>query len=73
MDLRGYEIEIKHHAFIRAMQRGINPDLIEKCIISGKHEVFGKNYIKFMTRSVICVGEVKGMKICIITIERIKR
>ncbi len=73
MDLRGYEIEIRHHVFIRAMQRGISPDLIEKCIITGKHETFGKSYMKFITRSVICIGEVKGMKVCIITIERIKK
>ena len=34
-DLRGYDIEIKHHVFIRAMQRGIPPDLIEDTIKNG--------------------------------------
>jgi len=29
MDITQYEFEIKRHAFIRAMQRGITPDIIE--------------------------------------------
>lgn len=70
MDRRGYDIEIKHHAFIRAMQRGIAPDLIENCIKNGSIERFGKNYIKFISRSTICIGEITGLKIKIITIER---
>jgi len=65
-----YEIEIKHHVFVRAMQRGINPDLIEKTIMNGKIKRFGKNYIKFISRSLVCVGEVSGLKLKIITIER---
>lgn len=70
MDRNKYEIEIKNHAFTRAMQRGINPDLMENCIKSGKIEKFGKNYIKFISKTVICIGEVSGLKIKIITIER---
>ncbi|MBI2106214.1 hypothetical protein HYT56_05275 [Candidatus Woesearchaeota archaeon] len=70
MDRTQYVIEIKHHAFIRAMERRIHPDLIENCIKNGSIKKFGKNYVKFMTKSIICVGEVAGLKIKIITIER---
>lgn len=69
MDRTKYDIEIKHHVFIRAMQRGINPDAIEKAVMNGKIERYGKNYIKFITKSVICIGEVSGLKIKILTIE----
>lgn len=73
MDRTKYEIEIKHHVFIKAMQRGISPDLMENCIKNGKIERFGKNYVKFISKSVICVGEISGLKIKIITIERRKK
>lgn len=73
MDRTRYEIDIKHHAFIRAMQRGIDPDLTEKCIKNGSIKRFGKNYVKFISKSVICVGEISGLKIKIITIERRKK
>lgn len=73
MDRTQYEIEIRHHAFIRAMERRIHPDLIENCIKNGSINRFGKNYVKFITKSVICVGEIIGLKIKIITIERRKK
>jgi len=73
VDRRCYEIEIKHHAFIRAMQRGITPDLVENCIKNGAIERFGKNYIKFISKSTICIGEIVGLKIKIITIKRRKK
>lgn len=69
MDRTKFDIEIKHHTFVRAIQRGIDPDLIEKTIINGKIERFGKNYMKFVSKSVICIGEISGLKIKIITIE----
>ena len=43
MDLSKYDIEIKRHVFVRAMQRGIHPDLIEDTIKKGKMKRFGKN------------------------------
>ena len=49
MDRTQYEIEIRNHAFIRAMERGIHPDLIENCIKNRSIKRFGKNYVKFMT------------------------
>jgi len=70
MDSGGYDIEIKHHAFIRAVQRKISPDLIENCIKNGSIKRFGKNYVKFISKSIICIGEISGLKIKIITIER---
>ena len=70
MDISKYEIEIRWHVFIRALERNINPDLIEDTLKKGKIERFGKNYIKFITKSTICVGEISGLKIKIITIER---
>ena len=68
MDRNQYEIEIKHHAFRRALQRGITPDLIENTIKNGAIQRFGKNYVKLMSRSVICVGEIAGLKLKILTI-----
>ena len=73
MDRTKYEIDIKHHVFVRALQRKIHPDLIENCIKNGSIERFGKNYVKFITRLVICVGEIAGLRIKIITIEKNER
>jgi len=70
MDINKYDIEIKHHAFKQAIKRGISPDLIENTLINGKVKRHGKNYIKVVTKSAICVGQIIGNKIKIITIER---
>ena len=73
MDISRYDIEIKRHAFIRAMERGIHPDIMEEAILKGKVERFGKHGIKFISkgkkRTIICVGEITGTKIKILTIE----
>lgn len=69
MDRTKYIIEVKHHVFRRAMQRSINPDLIENTIKNGKIERFGKNHIKFISKSIICIGEISGLKLKILTIE----
>ncbi len=42
-----HEIVIKRHAFERAMQRRIHPDLVEDTPQSGKMKIFGKNRVKF--------------------------
>ncbi len=70
MERGKFQIEIKHHVFIRAMQRGIHPDRIEDTLMRGKLCRFGKNYVKFITKSLICVGELKGTRLKIFTIER---
>ena len=73
IDRTQYELEIKHHVFIRALQRRIAPDLIEDTIKNGRIETFGKNRIRFVKqgnkRTIICVGEIRGLKIVIFTIE----
>lgn len=71
--LRHYELEISHHAFIRAMERGVMPDMIEATLLGGKLKRFGKHGIKLSKKykrfEVICVGEIKGQVLKIITIE----
>ena len=73
MDISRYDIVIKRHVFERAMQRGIHPDLIENALRKGKMTRFGKHGIKFINkgskRTIICVGELVGNKLKIITIE----
>ena len=67
------EIIISHHAFKRALERKIFPDMIEATLKSGITERFGKNKVKFIKRykkgNVICLGEIKNSIIKIITIE----
>ena len=69
MDLSKYDVEIKHHVFIRALERNIHPDLIEDTLQKGKIERFGKHYVRFSSRLLICIGELTGLKLKIITIE----
>ncbi len=73
MEIKQYEIEIKRHAFIRALQRGVSPDMIEATLKGGKIIRFGKNNIKFFKKYrkfiVICVGQITSTKIKIVTIE----
>lgn len=73
MDLSKYDVEIKHHVFVRAMQRGIHPDLIEDTLRKGKMERFGKHYVRFVSKTLICVGELTGLKLVVMTIERRKK
>lgn len=73
IDISKYKIEIKGHAFIRAMKRGVHPDMIEATIKGGKIKRHGKNNIKFIKKykrfTIICVDEIIGDKIKIVTIE----
>lgn len=73
MDITKYDLEIKRHAFIRAMQRGITPDMIEATLKGGKIERFGKHNVRFIKDYkrfiVVCVGHMIGTKIKIFTIE----
>jgi hypothetical protein len=74
MDISQYDIVIKRHAFVRAMQRGITPDMIEATINGGTIKRFGKNNVKFIKKykqcTVICVDEIIGHRIKIVTIEK---
>ena len=73
MDITQYDLEIKRHAFIRAMERGVSPDMIEATLKGGKVEKFGKHNIRFNKKykrfEVICIGQMIGTKIKIFTIE----
>jgi hypothetical protein len=73
MDRTQYSFEIKRHAFIRAMERGVTPDKIESTLKGGSIELFGKIYVRFSGKykhfTVICVGEITGNTIKILTIE----
>ena len=73
MDISKYELVIKRHVFEQAMKRGIHPDMIEETLLKGKVKKFGKHGIKFVSRgskrTIICVGELIGTKLKIITIE----
>jgi len=74
MNISQCEIDIKRHAFIRAMERGITPDMIEATIKGGKVKKFGKNNVKFSKKykhcTVICIDEIIGQRIKIVTIEK---
>jgi len=74
MDITQYDIEIKRHAFIRSLQRNITPDMVEATIKGGEIKRFGKNNVKFIKKykrfTVICVGEMRGTRIKIFTIEK---
>ena len=73
MDISKYELEIKHHVFKQAMERGIPPDMIEDTLLKGKMERYGKHGVKFINKgakkTIICVGQLIGTKIKIFTIE----
>jgi len=72
-----FEIIFSRHAFIRAMQRGIGPDIIEVTVNTGKMRHFGKNRVKFEKRfrkfTIICVDEKIGEMIKIVTIVKKER
>lgn len=73
MDLSRYDIEITHHAFQQAIKRGISPDLIEEALQKGEVQMYGKHGVKFVSRgskrTIICVGEMIGLRIKIFTLE----
>ncbi|MBI2139167.1 DUF4258 domain-containing protein [Candidatus Woesearchaeota archaeon] len=73
MDLSKYDVVIKRHAFMRALERGVHPDLIEAALQKGRVERFGKHGIKFVSkgskRTIVCIGEIAGSTIKIITVE----
>ena len=76
-DSSGYVIEIKRHAFVRALERQVTPDMIEATLKGGKRERFGKNYLRFSMDykrfKVVCVDHVVGNLIRILTVETKRR
>lgn len=73
MDFTKFEFEIKRHALIRAMERGVSPDMIEATLCGGWVVRHRKNCYKFCREysdfTVVCVDRVYGEKIIIVTIE----
>lgn len=73
MDVSKYEIEIRRHVFIQALERGIPPEFIEDTLKNGTIKKYGKHGVKFIKkgskRTIICVGQIIGTKIKIFTIE----
>lgn len=73
MDISKYDIIIKRHVFQRALERGIDPGMIEHTLLNGTLERFGKHGVKFINkgtkRTIICVGELVGTQLKITTIE----
>jgi hypothetical protein len=76
MDFTKFDFEIRRHAFIRAMERGVTPDMIEATLKGGWVVRHGKNHYKFCREyedfTVVCVDRVFGEKIIIVTIEVMK-
>lgn len=62
------------HATIRAIQRRIPWDLVEKTVFEGKFKRFGGNKVRitksFLKGAIICIGVIENQEIKIITIER---
>ncbi len=77
LDISKYDLVIKRHVFARALERNIHPDMIEDCILKGKMERFGKNGVRFVNkgskRTIICIGELSGTNLKILTIEEAKK
>ncbi len=72
-----HKIVLTRHAFVRAMQRKVSPELIEDILQTGKMKKYGKGRVKFEKRfkqfTVICVDEITGNLIKIVTIEKKRR
>ena len=71
MDLNKYRLTITRHALLQALERGIDPDLVEQIIMKGKMVRFGKNNVKFVAKgkcTLIAVGEIVGGRIKIFTV-----
>ncbi|PIU21071.1 MAG: hypothetical protein COT15_04220 [Candidatus Diapherotrites archaeon CG08_land_8_20_14_0_20_34_12] len=68
----GYEVTFSRHAARRTIEKGISADLIEKAIKEGYMLKFGKNRVKIGKRfkefEVICVDEIVGNRIKIVTV-----
>ena len=73
MDISQYEIIITKHALLRAYDRGINPDRLEKIILTSQKIPFGKHYAKWVkkykNRYIICIGHIENNVIRILTVE----
>ena len=72
MDIHRFTIVITRHTIIRAMERGVTPDMIEATIRGGIIERIGKNNFRFIKqykrKTVICIDEIRDTTIVIATV-----
>lgn len=58
---------------MRALERNIDPSMIEATILGGRIKRFGKSGVKFIKQykrcKVICVGQIEGLILKILTVE----
>ncbi|MGV8162048.1 MAG: hypothetical protein ACP5N2_01800 [Candidatus Nanoarchaeia archaeon] len=73
MDIASYNVEISRHAFLRANERGITPDILFATINGGRIEKFGKCFVRISKEykkfNVICIGKISLDNIKILTVE----
>ena len=74
MDITQFEFEIRRHAFIQAIKRDITPDMVYATLRGGSIKRFGKNRVmiskKYKSFTVVCVDEIMGTRIKIVTVEK---
>ena len=67
-----YEVVIRKHALLRAVERDIPQDLVEKTLRYGKFERYAKHGLRiwkdFHEGRIACVGQTEGGRIVIFTI-----
>ena len=61
-----------NHAIRQAKIREIHPDLVYNVLKTGKVSRFGKHLLRFVGKSIACIGQDLGHVIIIKTVERIK-
>ncbi len=70
MTSQGHDVVMTKHAYLQAIKRDIHPEQIVYAIRHGRVERFGKNYMKYQTKEMCCVGEIVGLEIRILTVTR---
>ena len=70
-DPQKHTVVLRWHAMLRALERGVDPDGIERIVRTGTIRRFGKHGIKVSTKGkrITCVCEVKGDEIIVLTVE----
>ncbi len=71
-DVERYSIIVTRHAMVRAFERCVDAELVLRIVKHGSIERFGKHGIRFIRngkRTLICVGEIHGEAIKILTVE----
>jgi hypothetical protein len=73
MDISQYDIIITKHAMLRAQERGIDEDRLERIILTSERTEFGKHYSKWVKRykytEITLVGCIENNVVKILTVE----